>query len=136
MEYLDQVLKKLYPNGQLLRLASLVEANSQERELPTPFQGAVAVQITANQLPEKRASSQLDWYLLIESVEGVLYAKGNKCKWELPCIYQGCQAACCPFIKHIKKEDWEDLHHLLGTSVMRWLLLNCILFVQVCVLAC
>jgi hypothetical protein len=131
MENMKTILQKCYPDKPIYQLSEFTPAET----LPSPFEHAIAVNIRVDQdrisAFKHVPSSQLDWYLLMESIEGVLYARGDNQKWELPCVYQGCRSICCPFLTHIEKNDWEALHKILGTSKMRWLLLNCILFIEV-----
>ena len=133
MENAKAILQKCYPDKPIFQLSELVIPA--ETHLPSSFEGAIAVNIRVDQdrftASKHVPSSQLDWYLLMESIEGVLYSRGDNQKWELPCVYQGCRSICCPFLTHIEKDDWEALHQILGTSKMRWLLLNCILFIEV-----
>ena len=120
------LFQKLYPDKRIIPMANLIE---EAENLPAPFRNAVAIQISTleRQREEEPTQRLFNWYLLIESAECVLIRRGQR-DWHLPCLYQGVRATCCPFVHHIPKSDWESLHSVLGTSTMRWLLLNCIVF--------
>lgn len=119
------VFQKLFPDKRIILMAGLIE---EAENFPAPFQNAVAIQINSVERQKEEPAQRLfNWYLLIESAECILIRRGRR-DWYLPCLYQGVRATCCPFVHHIAKSDWEGLHSVLGTSTMRWLLLNCMLF--------
>lgn len=127
------VLEKVFADRHIVSLSSLLKDDETRQSLPQPFRAAVAVQVRSQCEPQRSNVGQLllDWYELTESCDSVLFMKGLKDKWHLPCVVTTRQGCECPFIPHAARSDWEGLHAVLGTNKMRWLLTHCSLYVLI-----
>ena len=127
------VLEKVFADRHIVWLANELKDGATDDRFPQLFRNAVAVQVeTAERksLAPPQGEILLDWYELTESCESSLFNRGFGKKWQLPCVVTTGKCEC-PFIPHAARQDWEALHALAGTKMMKWLLTQCSIFVLV-----
>ena len=136
MEAGFSVLEKVFEGKNIVQLSQILKDAKTEDPFPQLFRNAIAVQIETNapQPPPPRGEVSLDWYQLQDFCDSGF--KINRGLWHRPCVVttgkqQPTRACECPFIPHAARQDWEALHALTGTFLMKWLLTQCRIFVLV-----